>query len=35
MSTPIVPESFASLLVAFGSCFSAPSYQNFRWLVLG
>lgn len=35
MSTPIVPESFASLLVAFGGCFSAPSYQNFRVLVLG
>lgn len=35
MSTQILPESFASLLVAFSSCFSAPSYQNFRWLVLG
>jgi hypothetical protein len=35
MSIPILPESFASLLVAFGGCFSGPSYRNFRLLVLG
>lgn len=35
MSTPILPERFASLLAAFSDCFSGPSYRNFHWLVLG
>jgi hypothetical protein len=35
MSTPIVPERFATILAAFAGCFGAPSYQTFRLLVLG
>ena len=35
MSSPIIPESFCLLLMAFQGCFHAPSYANFRWLVAG
>ena len=35
MPVPIIPESFAQLLTIFQSCFGAPSYRNFRLLVLG
>jgi hypothetical protein len=35
MPVPIIPEPFARLLLAFQGCFGAPSYQNYRLLVLG
>jgi hypothetical protein len=35
MPNSIIPDSFASLLATFEGCFHAPSYRNFRWLVLG
>jgi DDE superfamily endonuclease len=35
MSTPIVPESFLRLLLAFGGCFQAASYRNFQVLMSG
>src|SRR5581483_11744856 len=35
MSNPIVPDSFGVLLSAFQSCFQAPSYATFQWLVAG
>lgn len=31
----MVPESFALLLAAFASCFTAPTYGTFRYLVAG
>jgi hypothetical protein len=35
MPAGIVPESFLVLLAAFEPCFGAPSYRNFRVLVVG
>jgi hypothetical protein len=35
MSTPILPESFVSLLTAFAGCFRTPSSRTFQLLVLG
>jgi SRSO17 transposase len=32
---PCVPSSLDALLVLFGSCFTAPSFQTFRALVVG
>ena len=31
----ILPSPFVGLLVAFESCFTAPSYRTFRLLVAG
>ncbi len=35
MPSPILPESFGLMLMAFQGCFHAPSYANFQWLVAG
>jgi hypothetical protein len=35
MPSPILPESFCLVLMAFQGCFHAPSYANFQWLVAG
>ncbi len=35
MPSPILPESFCLMLMAFQGCFHAPSYANFQWLVAG
>ena len=35
MPAGIVPESFVGLLAAFASCFGAPSYRTFEWLIIG
>src|SRR5919199_2410584 len=31
----MVPESFALVLATFAPCFTAPTYQTFRYLVAG
>jgi hypothetical protein len=31
----MIPESFASVLAAYATCFQARSYPTFQWLVLG
>ena len=31
----IIPETFASVLAAYATCFQARSYLTFQWLVLG
>jgi hypothetical protein len=35
MPEVILPPTFVVLLRAFAPCFTAPSYQTFRWLVAG
>lgn len=35
MSSPMIPETFGVLLTAFHTCFHAPSYATFQWLVAG
>ena len=31
----MIPETFASVLAAYATCFQARSYPTFQWLVLG
>src|SRR3954468_8326841 len=31
----IIPETFASVLAAYATCFQVRSYPTFQWLVLG
>src|SRR5260370_2894203 len=31
----MIPETFASVLAAYATCFQARSYVTFQWLVLG
>ena len=35
MPTPSLPRSLADLLVAFGPCFSQPTFRTFQALVAG
>ncbi len=35
MLESMIPETFASVLAAYATCFQALSYPTFQWLVLG
>jgi hypothetical protein len=35
MPTPSLPRSLADLLIAFGPCFTAPTFRTFQALVAG